>query len=151
MLDICIKVAQGIYLWYQQGYNPPQLRDNMLAVFQAFKSAYDAKNADKLSKVISDSYSGSLYGTKNKTELWGLFKGTFNTIPLGFNPSLTINIYQITEDNKEVFQAVIDFQSNICVLFVPFKHIDSDRVFIEVRPEKPYGIWKITRIEKIQE
>lgn len=149
--NLAIKIAEGIYLWYQEGYNPPRLSDNMLSIFQKLKTGYDGKNTNEMMRVISDSYSGILYSTKSKYALLELFKEMFDSLPIGINPNLRINGYQRLEDSSEVFKAVIDFESKLTLLFIPFRGIDSGRLYIEVRPEEPYGIWKINKIDKIKD
>lgn len=157
MLDIkttireALIVVQGIYIWYQKGSNPKRLEGNVLSIFQSFKSAYDSKNLKELSSVISDSYSGSFFSAKSKDDLLQAFKYTFDSLPSLVNLNLTINVYQILEDSAESFRAIVDFKSNLTLLLVSFQSLDSGRLYVEARPENPYGIWKITSIDIIND
>jgi hypothetical protein len=148
-----IKLAEGIHylITNPKDYHPERLSGNMLALFQKFKASYDSKDSIQLSRVISDSYSGSLYGAKTKYAFVQLFKGTFNTLPTFAYPNLTINVYQITEDNEQLFGAILDFKSSVKVGFAPIASIDSGQVYIEARPEGEYRMWKITRIDTIRD
>ncbi|HAZ45318.1 MAG TPA: hypothetical protein DCZ55_12845 [Cyanobacteria bacterium UBA11371] len=151
MLREVLMVVQGIYIWYQKGYNPERLEGNILSIFQSFKSAYDSKNLKELSRVISDSYSGSFSSAKSKDDLLQAFKYTFDSLPSLVNINLTINVYQIVEDSGESFKSIVDFKSNLTLLLVPFQSLDSGRLYVEARPDNPYGIWKITSIDIIND
>ena len=145
------KVVEGIISWHIKDHNPPRLSGNMLSLFQKFKASYDSKDITKLRSVISDSYSGSLYGAKNKLSFVQLLKQTLQALPPLAYPSLIINIYQITEDSDKAFAAIVDFKSNVKIAFVPIASIDSGQVYVEARPEGEYGIWRIKRIDTIKE
>jgi hypothetical protein len=123
----------------------------MLSLFQKFKASYDSKDINKLNRVISDSYSGSLYDAKTKFAFVQLFEKTLQVLPRFAYPSLTINIYQITEDTDQAFGAIVDFKSNVKIAFVPIASIDSDQVYVEARPEGEYRMWRITRIDTIRD
>ena len=148
-----IKLAEGIHYFITnpKDYHPERLSGNMLALFQKFKASYDSKDSIQLSRLISDSYSGSLYGATTKYAFAQLFQGTFNTLPAFAYPNLTINIYQITENNEQLFGAIIDFKSNVKVAFVPIASLDSGQVYIEARPDGAYGMWRITCIDIIRD
>ncbi|HEY9711311.1 MAG TPA: hypothetical protein V6D48_24085 [Oculatellaceae cyanobacterium] len=145
------KIVEGIISWHIKDYNPLRLSGNMLSLFQKFKGSYDSKDLTQLSRVISDSYSGSLYEAKTKFAFIQLFKQTFNALPKFAYPSLTINIYQITEDSDKAFGAIVEFKSHVKVAFVPVASIDSGQVYVEARPEGEYRMWRITRIDTIRD
>lgn len=145
--DVFIALAKGIYIWYQQGYQPARLKDNILSLFQSFKTAYDAKNVKDLSRIISDSYSGTMAG--DKTSLLKYFQAVFESIPTWANLNLSINVYQIIEDTPESFKAIIDFRAQLAVMVISFWDYGSGRIYIEIQPEPPYGIYKITKIDII--
>ncbi|MBD2014563.1 hypothetical protein H6F96_11345 [Microcoleus sp. FACHB-53] len=146
-----IKLAEGIYylLTDTTEYHPERLSGNMLSLFQNFKSSYDSKNTTHLSRLFSDSYSGSLYKAKTKATFIQLLKQMFDVLPKFAHPSLSINIYQITKDSDSVFGLIVDFKSNVKVAFIPLASIDSGQVYIEARPEGEYRIWRITCIDTI--
>jgi hypothetical protein len=150
IVPVVIKLAEGINYLHAKDFHPERLSGNMLALFQEFKASYDSKDIPKLSRVISDSYSGSLYGAKNKSAFIQLFNNTFNSLPTFAYPSLTINIYQITNDTDQVFSAIMNFQSHVKVAFVPIGSIDSGQVYVEARPIGEHCMWRITRIDTIE-
>lgn len=147
-----IKLAEGIFylITNPKDYHPERLSGNMLSLFQKFKTSYDSKDATKLTCLISDSYSGSLYGVKSKSAFIQLFEHTYKSFPNFMYPSLTINVYQITKNSDEVFGAIMDFKSNVKVAFVSISSIDSGQVYVEARPDGDYGMWRITSINTIQ-
>lgn len=146
-----IKLAEGIYYLVTDTteYYPDRLSGNMLSLFQNFKSSYDSKNTTHLSRLISDSYSGSLYKAKTKAGFIQILKQMFDGLPNFLYPSLSINIYQITKDSDSVFGLIIDFKSNLKMAFIPLASIDSGQVYVEARPEGEYCIWRITCIDTI--
>jgi hypothetical protein len=145
------KIVEGIISWHIKDHNPPRLSGNMLSLFQKFKASYDSKDITELNRVISDSYSGSLYGAKTKFAFVQLLKKTLQALPTFAYPSLTINIYQITEDTDKAFGAIVDFKSNVKIAFIPIASIDSGQVYVEARPEGEYHMWRMTRINTIRD
>ncbi len=146
---IARELAEGIYVWSKKGENPERLKGNILALFQKFKAGYDSKNATEIYSLFANSYSGNFYGTSKKADIFALFSYNFNKLPAVINPNLNINVYQIFEDTPEIFKAIIDFQLYLTLLVIPIKSFGSGRIYIEISPEPPHGIWKITHIDTI--
>jgi hypothetical protein len=149
IINAAYKLAEGICLLLtdKSDYYPERLSENMLSLFQKFKASYDSKDITQLSRIISDSYSGSLYGAKTKHSFVQLLKSTLDAFPRFLYLNLTINIYQITDNSDKLFGAIMDFESIVKVAFVPIGSIDSGQVYVEVRPDGAYGMWRITRID----
>lgn len=149
IVNAAIKLAEGIYYFLNNNSDssPRCLSGNALALFQEFKSAIDSKNKKKLGNTISESYSGIFLGAKTKCILLNCFY--FEKIPSLIYPSLTINVYQILEDNDQIFRIVLDFKTYYKLILVSFTSIEFGRIYVEARPDGNYGIWKITRIDTI--
>ncbi len=146
-----IKLAEGIYYFITnpKDYHPERLSGNMLALFQEFKTAIDSKDKSKLRNTLSDSYSGTFLGTKTKSALLHSF--VFENLPQFVYPNLTVNIYQILEDNNKIFRSVLDFKTYYKVALVRFTSNESGIVHVEARPDGAYGMWKITGIDTISD
>ncbi|MDM9385652.1 hypothetical protein QUB80_33900 [Chlorogloeopsis sp. ULAP01] len=150
-LELTILAAEEVLICHQKEQQkylcPDCISKHILSTFESLKFAYNCKNIVEIGRIFSDSYLGSFYSLKNKTALINFFQETFRSLPIGVSLDLTINIYQILEDNTEVFRAIIDFSSQLKLLMVPFQTFDSERVYIELHPEMSHGIWKITKID----
>src|SRR5919202_142032 len=146
-----IKLAEGIYYLISnpKDYHPERRSGNMLALFQEFKAAIDGKDKSKLRNTLSDSYSGTFLGARTKSALLNSF--VFDNLLSFVYPSLTINIYQILEDNNKIFRIILDFKTYYKVALVPFTSNESGRVHVEARPDGAYGMWRITCIDTIRD
>ncbi|MFM6196957.1 MAG: hypothetical protein ACKPEN_20960 [Planktothrix sp.] len=142
------KLANGIYLLYKKSYEPERLSGNTLAIFKQFKSAYDSKNINSFKSLISNNYTGN-FGY-NKAELLILMDQFFQSFPPLLNPNLTIYIFQIIEDSNSIFKAVIQFKTHLSFTIVPIRSLELGEAYIEITPEIPYGIWKISKIEILE-
>jgi hypothetical protein len=151
IVQATIKLAEGIYylITNPKDYHPERLSGNMLALFQEFKATIDGKDISKLRNTLSDSYSGSFLGAKTKSALLNSF--VFENLPSWVYPSLTINIYQILEDNNKIFRIILDFKTYYKVALVPFPSNELGRVHVEARPDGAYGMWRITCIDTIRD
>ncbi|MFQ4143156.1 hypothetical protein [Chlorogloeopsis sp. ULAP02] len=149
--ELTTLVAQEVFICHQKEQHkylsPDCLSKHILSIFESLKIAYNSKNAVEIERIFSDYYLGSFYSLKNKTALINFFQETFRSLPIGVSLDLTINIYQIIEDNTEVCRAIIDFSSKLKLFMMPFQTFDSERVYIELHPEISHGIWKITKID----
>lgn len=146
-----ISLAVGIYQQLENGSEPAHFPENMLPIFKQFKNAYDSKDITKLGKLISKHYKGTLLDLKTKQEFTKFFGGMFERVPRFLNLNLSITIYQITENQQDLFEAVIDFKTNMkfTIIPLPFTDYDSGRVCITLKPEGEYRIWQITRIDSV--
>ncbi len=147
IINTAYKLAEGIYLLLtdKKDYYPERLSGNILGIFQEFKAAIDGKDRKRLSHVISESYSGNFLSAKTKYVLLNSF--VFDNLPSLVYPSLTINIYQVLENNDKIFRTILDFKTYYKVALVPFTSNESGRVYVEVCPDGAYGMWRITRID----
>jgi hypothetical protein len=140
-------VVQGykwLNVWHEQQANPPHLPENAILVFKRFKEAYDSKNIDKLSLIISNAYRGDLYGVGNKQEFLNSQKLVFKKLPWGVYPCLTVNVYSIVESTRNIFSAIIDTHSIATVLGVPTFAYDSAPVRCQIKSED--GLWVVTEM-----
>lgn len=140
-------VVQGykwLNVWHEQQANPPHLPENAILLFKRFKEAYDSKNINKLSVVISNSYKGDLYGVKSKQEFLHTQQRVFERLPWGVHPCLTMNVYSIVENSRNTFSAIIDTHSIATVLGVPTFAYDSAPVCCQIELEN--GLWVITEM-----
>ena len=148
-ISIAVRLAEGIYLWHRKGYQPERLSNNILSLFQHFKASYDSKNIQDLRLTVSDYYSGSFMEFDNKQQLLRGFQGFFEELPFFINPSFTINVYQILEDNDQVFRAVAKFSSKLTVAYIPVKDFDSGMIHVTVTPDGKHGMWVIKSIDQV--
>lgn len=74
----------------------------------------------------------------------------FQSFPPLLNPNLTIYIFQIIEDSNSIFKAVIQFKTHLSFTIVPIRSLELGEAYIEITPEMPYGIWKISKIEILE-
>jgi hypothetical protein len=140
-------VVQGYHwlnVWHKQQANPPHLPENAILVFKRFKEAYDAKNIDKVSRLISNSYKGDLYGARSKQEFIRIQQRVFERLPWGVHPCLTINVYSVAENTQNIFSAIIDTHSIATVFGIPTFAYDSAPVRCQINPEQ--GLWVITEM-----
>ncbi|GAK50300.1 hypothetical protein U14_01528 [Candidatus Moduliflexus flocculans] len=148
MLNDVIQLATDIYLDQMIGITDVEgFSPNALILFKRFKKAYENKSLSELADTISEKFSGSFYGATTKEHFLRAMKGLFNSMPLGINPHLVINIYNITSNTDEVFSGVFDFKAMIKVVFVPLPwKYDSGKVFFEAKPEGNLKYWRITSL-----
>lgn len=128
---------------------PDGLSPETLTLFRCFKDAYDGRDTNKLSQVISLSYSGNFYGASNKEELLNFFENVFDNLPTLMAPKLQITVHKILDQNTSLFQCMVDFKSRLTVLGVPVANFDSGLVLCKSEPEGKHGIWKLTSIETV--
>lgn len=128
---------------------PDGLSPGTLTLFRCFKDAYDGRDINKLSQVISLSYSGSFYEASNKEELLNFFENVFDTLPAIMSPKLQITVHEILDQDTSLFQCMVDFKSRLTVLGVPVANFDSGLVLCKSEPEGKHGIWKLTSIETV--
>lgn len=128
---------------------PDGLSPATLTLFRCFKDAYDSRDIDKLSQVISLSYSGDFYGASNKEELLSFFEDVFDNLPVVMAPKLQITVHEILDQDTSLFQCMVDFKSRLTVLGMPVANFDSGLVLCKSEPEGKHGIWKLTSIETV--
>lgn len=133
-----------LHAWHEKQANPPHLTENAILLFKRFKEAYDAKDINKLSSVISDSYKGDLYGVSSKQEFLHIQKRVFDRLPWGVYPCLSINLYSIVENTQNVFSVIIDTHSTATVFGIPVGDYDSAPVCCKLCPEA--GLWVVTEM-----
>jgi hypothetical protein len=146
-LGLVSTVVEGykwLNVWHEQQANPPHLPDNAILVFKKFKEAYDSKNIDKLSRIISNSYRGDLYGVRSKQEFLNVQQHVFENLPWGVHPCLSVNVYSIMENTQSIFSAIIDTHSIATVLGIPTFTYDSAPVRCQIRSE--HGLWVVTEM-----
>lgn len=146
-LGLASTVVQGykwLKVWHEKQANPPHLPENAILVFQRFKEAYDSKNIDKLSLIISNSYQGNLYGVESKQGFLNTQKHVFEKLPRAVYPCLTINVYSIVENTENIFSAIIDTRSVITILGIPTFTYDAAPVRCQIESEQ--GLWLITEM-----
>lgn len=146
-LGLVSTVVQGykwLNVWHERQTNPPYLPENAVLVFKKFKEAYDSKDINKLGRIISNSYTGDLYGVRSKREFLHVQKRVFDRLPWGVHPCLTINVYSIVEDTRNIFSAIIDTHSIATVLGVPTFAYDSAPVCCQIQSER--GLWVVTEM-----
>jgi hypothetical protein len=98
----------------------------------------------QLVSVISKSYRGDLYGVGSKQEFLNIQQRVFERLPWGVHPCLTMNVYSIVENDRNVFSAIIDTHSIATVLGVPTFAYDSAPVYCQIKSER--GLWVITEM-----
>ena len=144
MISTAIHGFNWLRVWHEKQANPPHIPENAILVFKRFKEAYDAKNIDKLSSTISDSYRGDLYGVSSKQDFTNIQKQVFNRLPWGIHPCLSINVYGIVDNDRNVFSAIIDTHSIATVFGIPVGDYDSAPVRCQICPED--GLWVVTEM-----
>lgn len=146
-----VKVAKDIYWLANKDSNPDGITGDTLAFFQRFKKNYENKSSEKLRKLISDSYSGNLLEATNKEELIQKFKERFEQIPPQCGLSLTIKILRILENTNTLCRAVVEFDAKVTFFVFPIKLLNTGDVYIELRSEPPFEIFKILKMDEIKE
>jgi hypothetical protein len=144
LIATAIRGCSWLRVWHEKQANPPHIPDNAILVFKRFKEAYDAKSIGKLSSIISDSYRGDLYGVPSKQEFIDIQKRVFNRLPWGVYPCLSINVYSIVENERNIFSAIIDTHSIATVFGIPLGDYDSAPVRCQIRPED--GLWLVSEM-----
>jgi hypothetical protein len=144
LVSTVIQGYEWLKVWHEQQANPPYLPENAILVFKRFKEAYDSKNINKLSAVISNSYRGDLYGVGSKQEFLNIQQHVFERLPWGVHPCLTMNVYSIVENSHIIFSAIIDTHSIATVLGIPTFAYDSAPVCCQIKSE--HGLWVITEM-----
>ena len=144
LISTAIRSYNWLRVWHEKQANPPHIPDKAIVVFKRFKEAYDDKNIGKLSSTISDSFRGDLYGVRTKQEFIDIQMRVFNRLPWGVNPCLSINVYSIVENERNVFSAIIDTHSITTVFGIPLGDYDSAPVRCQIRPED--GLWLVSEM-----
>jgi hypothetical protein len=146
-----VKVAKDIYWLASRDSNPDGISGNTLAFFQRFKKAYENKSPEQLRKLISDSYTGNLLEATNKEELIQRFKQRFEELPQQCGLNLTIKIFSLIENTNTVCRAVVEFDVKVTFCFFPIRLLNGGDVYLELRPEPPFEIFKILKMDEIKE
>lgn len=153
-LPTWLTLAEGLVRMLRSTDAPPEfLPPNALLLFQRFRDAYQAKDAATVGEQLSADYCGTLYGLRDRKQFVEAIEQTFRQLPWGIHPKLTVTMYQIIERNDPaVFEALLQFQARIALwgVEIPGQSVDSGRIHCEVRAEKPYGIWRIVRMDTVE-
>ncbi len=146
-----VKVAKDIYWLASRDSNPDGISGDTLAFFQRFKKAYENKSHEQLRKLISDSYTGNLLEATNKEELIQRFKERFEDLPKNCGLNLTIKILRLIESTNTLCRAVVEFDVKVTFCFFPIKLLNAGDVYLELRPEPPFEVFKILKMDEIKE
>ncbi len=155
MFQLIYAVADGILRKYQTEAEFSNYKEHLpthiILLFQRFKRAYDGKNIKALQNCISDSFNSDCLGV-NKLECLNLIGSFFNSFPSGFNPFLTIQVEQISVNNKQHFVAVIEMNVKLKMLNIPLPiHCNQDLLICEAKPEGDLNYWRIIKIQRFKE
>jgi len=151
MLKELVTIAEGIRIFTELRKDgekiPHPIPGNILAVLKRFKRDYDSKNIASLRKLISENYTSNIGSGQTKEGFISYFKQAFDLVPRWANLKLRIDIYQVLEDNENAFRAVVSFNSDIALGFIPFRHWDlGEDIRVELAPDGDHGIWRIKGI-----
>jgi hypothetical protein len=134
-----VKVSKDIYWLTNRGSNPDGISGDILVFFQRFKKAYENKSSEQIRKLISDSYSGNLLEATNKD------------LPQQCGLNLTIKILRVIESTNSLCRAVVEFDVKVTFCFFPIKLLNAGDVYLELRPEPPFEMFKILKMNEIKE
>ncbi|HBW57336.1 MAG TPA: hypothetical protein DEF27_05835 [Oscillatoriales bacterium UBA8482] len=146
-----VKVSKDIYWLVNRGSNPDGISGDTLVFFQRFKKAYENKSSEQIRKIISDSYSGNLLEATNKEELIQIFKDRFDNLPQQCGLNLTIKILRVIESTNSLCRAVVEFDVKVTFCFFPIKLLNAGDVYLELRPDPPFEMFKILKMNEIKE
>lgn len=145
-----IKIAtltKDIFLWATKEDPEPELDEDLLVLFRAFKTSYDQKDAATLGRSFSSKYSGSMWGYQSKAKLIGFFREVFEGLPRLLKPRLKVTILKSRVDAKGVAKVTVDFESKITVAGFAISGFDLGRVVVTAEEDPASGLYLITRLD----
>ncbi len=79
------------------------------------------------------------------------FKERFEDLPKNCGLNLTIKILRLIESTNTLCRAVVEFDVKVTFCFFPIKLLNAGDVYLELRPEPPFEVFKILKMDEIKE
>jgi|GEM_PF-2432528 len=129
--------------------NPPHLPDHASILFKKFKRSYECKNFEEFADTLSEDFSGNTVYGRTKAAFLRTIQENLSLIKPGFQPNLAINVDNIVASEETRFAVLVHMSVDLDFLLIPTPmKFDSERLFLEAKPEGQYNIWRITKLNK---